>query len=667
MNNKKVSNTEKDVQRENSKLSLAEEEKKNLETASKIIEERDREYKYRKELPTIWVWIVAAISIAYVAYHIYTSGFGMPMAYKHRVIHLGFVLSLVFILFPAHESSPKGRPSIIDIALALTVLGTTVYMLRAIDMIALRAGVAVTADYVIGFIGILLVAEACRRVIGYQLLGLAVAFILYAYFGRYMPGVFSHQGYTIKRLIYQLYLTTQGIFGIPMGVSAEYMVLFVFLASILAQTGVGTLFNDVSLGLAGRSPGGPAKVAVISSGLVGMINGGAAANVATTGALTIPLMKRVGYKSHFAGAVEAAASTGGQIMPPIMGTVAFIMSEFTGVPYIKIAAAAAIPAILYFASVYFAVDFRAKKMGLTGLNEDEIPNYMLSVKRYSHMLLPIVLLVYLLMTQHSAMFSAFYALIFTIALSFLLKSTRVTFKEFYVIIIEAARSSLSVAVAMATAGIIVGILAITGIGLIIAENITLISGGILFVVLILVMFVSIILGMGLPTSACYVIAASICVSILRNVGVDMMQAHMFVLYYAVLSTITPPVALAAYVGAGIAGANPNKVGWTAFRLALAGFIIPFFFIYSPAMLLIADTKLQIVQAVITALVGVYLLAAGSEGHFFGQANWFIRIILLAAAFTLIKPGIISDLVGLVLGAVAFGLVKGFKRPVKVAK
>ncbi len=639
------------------KENLQNTEQKNLQKAEKIIEEKDRGSKFRKNMPAFWTGIVAAISIIYVLYHIYTSGFGMPMAYKHRVIHLAFVLTLVFLLFPARKGAPKSRPSVVDLVLAGCAIGTAIYMYSAIDKLALRAGVALPMDYLVGFIGMLLVFEACRRVLGYQLLGLAVVLLLYAYFGKYIPGVLSHQGYSIKRLVYQMYLTTQGIFGIPLGVSAQYMVLFVFFASILAQSGVGKLFNDVAMSIAGRSAGGPAKVAVISSGLMGMVQGGAAANVATTGALTIPLMRRVGYKPYYAASIEAAASTGGQIMPPIMGSVAFIMAEFTGISYIRIAAAAVIPAVLYFLSVFFVVDFRARKVGLKGLDESDIPDYKTTIKEYSHMILPMIQMVYLLLTHHTPMYSAFYALITTLVLAYLKPATRMNLKKLYVVMTNAARSSLTIAVAMATAGIVVGVLTITSLGLIVADNIIMLSGGNMFIVLVLTMFVCIILGMGLPTSACYIIAASIALSILRSVGIATLSAHMFILYFAVLSTVTPPVALSSYVAAGIANANPNKVGWTALRLAAAGFIIPYFFVYSPAMLLIADTKPQIVVAAITGLAGVYFLAAASESYFFGKAGWVARLVLLGAAFVLLKPGITTDLIGFGMAVFALAIVK----------
>lgn len=643
-------------------------EQKNLQKAEKIMEEKGREFKFRKYMSIFWTRIISVVSISYVFYHMYTTAFGMPMAYKHRVIHLAFVLTLVFLQFPACKMAPKSRPSVDDLVLVGGVIGMAIYMCPAIDNLAIRVGIALPMDYIVGFIGILFVMEACRRILGYELLVLAIILLLYAYFGKYIPGVLSHQGYSIKRLIYQIYLTTQGIFGIPLGISAKYMVLFVFLGSILSQTGMGEIFNNVAMAITGRSPGGPAKVAVLSSGLMGMINGSAAANVAVTGSLTIPLMKRVGFKPYYAAAIEAAASTGGQVMPPIMGTVVFIIAEYTGIPYIKIAEAALIPAILYFASIFFAVDFRSRKEGLKGLNKKDIPNCIITIKEKGHMVFPIILLVYLLMTQHTAMYSAFYALLATLVLAYLRPATRMNFESFYMVMINAARSTLSVAVAMAVAGIIVGILSITSIGVIVADNILMLSGGNTFFLLILTMIVCIILGMGLPTTACYIIAGSIAISILKGAGISDLPAHMFILYFSVLSTVTPPVALSSYVAAGIANADLNKVGWTALRLAVVGFIIPYFFVYSPAMLLIADTKLQIVGAAITGLAGVYFMAAVLEGYFFGKkAGWFTRLVLLSAAFMLLKPGTITDLIGFGIAFFAAVMVKYGNRWIKAEK
>jgi len=659
---KSSSNT---VDSKEAKDNLQNTEQKNLQKAEKIMEEKDREFKFRKNMSALWTKIVSVVSISYVFYHMYTTAFGMPMAYKHRVIHLSFVLTLVFLLYPACKGAPESRPSVVDLVLTGCAIGIAMYMCPAVDNLAIRVGVALPMDYLVGFIGMLLVMEACRRVLGYELLGLAIVLLLYAYFGRYIPGVLSHQGYSIKRLIYQIYLTTQGIFGIPLGISAKYMVLFVFLGSILSQTGMGEIFNNVAMAITGRSPGGPAKVAVLSSGMMGMINGSAAANVAVTGALTIPLMKKVGFKPYYAASIEAAASTGGQVMPPIMGTVVFIIAEYTGIPYIKIAEAALIPAVLYFASVFFVVDFRSRKEGLKGLGKKDIPNYKITIKEKGHMVFPIILLVYLLMTQHTPMYSAFYALLTTLALAFLRPSTRMNFKSFYIVIINAARSTLSVAIAMAVAGIVVGVLSITSIGVVVADNILMLSGGNTFFLLVLTMIICIILGMGLPTTACYIIASSIAISILKGAGIYDLPAHMFILYFAVLSTVTPPVALSSYVAAGIANANLNKVGWTALRLAAVGFIIPYFFVYSPAMLLIANTKLQIVEAAMSGLFGVYFLAAASEGYLFGKLVWIARLVMLGTAFMLLMPGITTDLIGLGLVVFTIAMIKWGNRWIKV--
>ena len=371
--------------------------------------------------------------------------------------------------------------------------------------------------------------------------------------------------------------------------------------------------------------------------------------MATSGAFTIPLMKKVGYKPYFAGAVEAAASTGGQIMPPVMGTGAFIMAEFLGMPYISIAAAAVLPAVLYFAAVYFQVDVRARKIGLRGVPESEIPSAKKTIMSYGHMFLPIFVLVWLLMEQYTPLYAAFYSLLTTLVLSWFRKDTRLGPDRLIPMAVNSARSCISLSVAMASAGFIVAVLSMTGIGLILADNIVALSRGSLFLTLILCMVVSIILGMGLPTSACYIIAASIAIPILNKYNVPGLQAHMFVFYYSCLSTVTPPVALASYVAAGLCGASTNEVGWAAFKLALAGFIVPFFFIYSPAMLLIADSNLAIAWGAITGLIGALLLAIAVEGYLYRPISVFLRVLFFVAALTLIHPGLWTDAIGFALG------------------
>jgi TRAP transporter 4TM/12TM fusion protein len=478
-------------------------------------------------------------------------------------------------------------------------------------------------------------------------------FLVYAFAGPYFPGVFAHRGHTVERIIYQMYLTGQGIFGMPIGVSATYLIIFIILGSMLEKSGLGKLFNDIAMSFGGRMVGGPAKVAVVASALVGMIQGSAATNVATSGAFTIPLMKKVGYKPHFAGAIEAAASTGGQFMPPIMGSVAFIMAEFLGVRYLSIAAAAIIPAILYFGSVFFQIDLRARRMKLRGLTKEEMPDVKKTILRYGQMMIPVVILIYLLIEGRTPLYAAFFTVVATWLLSWIRKETRIGPRALRDVAVNSSRNILGIGVAMANAGFVVAILSMTGIGVILADNIVRLSGGYLFVALLLSMLVSIVLGMGLPTSACYVIAASITVPILRAMNVPAFQAHFFVLYFSVISTVTPPVALSAYVGAGMANADPNKVGWTAFRLALAGFIIPFFFIYSPEMLLIADSGWQIAWATITALSGIALLAVAAEGYLRVVLPLWSRAIFLAASLMLIAPGFKGDLIGLGLAVAAY--------------
>ncbi len=614
-----------------------------------ILRERDTQSRYRNKLDPFWKYVVMVISIAFVSYHLITSRFGMPDMVKHRAIHVAFILGLVWLYYPATKKSPRNRPSVVDMGLFVATLVMILYTWFTRDLFLKRAGVAVMSDYVIGVMTILMTLEACRRAVGKGLLILVLVFLVYALFGPYFPGVFAHRGHSLERIIYQMYLTGQGIFGMPIGVSATYLIIFIILGSMLEKSGLGKLFNDIAMSFGGRLVGGPAKVAVVASALVGMIQGSAATNVATSGAFTIPLMKKVGYKPYFAGAIEAAASTGGQFMPPIMGSVAFIMAEFLGVRYLSIAAAAIVPAILYFGSVFFQIDLRARRMKLRGLSKEEMPDVKTTILRYGQMMIPVVILVFLLIEGRTPLYAAFFTVVATWLLSWVRKETRIGPKEMKDVAVNSSRNILGIGVAMANAGFVVAILSMTGLGVILADNIVQLSGGHLFIALLLSMLVSIVLGMGLPTSACYVIAASITVPILRAMNVPAFQAHFFVLYFSVISTVTPPVALSAYVGAGMANADPNKVGWAAFRLAIAGFIIPFFFIYSPEMLLISDSVWHIIWASISALIGIGFLAIAVEGYLFTPLQLWTRAIFLAASIMLISPGLSLDFVGFAVG------------------
>jgi len=634
--------------------------------ADEMLENVEAEFQYRKKIDPFWMTVVTVISIAFVAYHMITSGIGMPEVFKHRSIHVGFILALAFLYFPAGRRSPRGKPSAMDLVLVGLSVAVTVFTVIRRDAFLSRAGVAILSDNIAGAILMVLVLEATRRSVGGQMLWISIICLLYAWLGKYMPGVFSHRGHTINRIIYNMYLTTDGLFGLPVGVSSTYLIIFVILASILDKSGLGKLFNDLAMGIGGRFSGGPAKVSVIASALTGMISGSAASNVATTGAFTIPLMKKLGYQPHFAGAVEAAASTGGQIMPPIMGSAAFIMAEYLGMPYLTIAAAAVIPATLYFVSVYFQVDLRARSLKLKGLTKEEMPDVKKTVLRYGQMIIPMIVLIWLMMQGRTALYSAFFAVCLTILLSWFRKETRIGLKEAKIVSVNAARSSVSIGVSMAAAGFMIAVFSMTGLGIILADNIVAISGGSLLAVLLLTLAVAIVLGLGLPTSACYVITSSICVPILTKVGVAPFQAHFFVFYYSCLSTVTPPIALAAYVAAGIANASTDKVGWAAFKLALAGFIVPFFFIYSPKMLLVDTNAFGIIFAAVSGIVGVFLLAVSIEGYLHIKLPIWLRPVFFVASILFIAPSVTTTLIGLGIAVVAYLLVLMLKRKQQAA-
>ncbi len=640
----------------------------NTNDADEMLENVEAEFNYRKKIDPFWMKVIVVVSVLFVGYHMVTAGIGIPEVYKHRSVHLGFLLSLTWLYFPANRKSPRGKPSKLDLALFAVSFVVTVLTVINRDAYLMRGGVLVTADYVIGSIIMLLVLEATRRTVGGQMLWISIICLVYMWAGPYIPGVFSHRGLSVQRIIQAIYSGGEGIFGMPLGVSSTYLIIFVILASILDKSGLGKLFNDLALGLGGRFSGGPAKVAVIASALAGTISGSAASNVATTGAFTIPLMKKIGYQPTFAGAVEAAASTGGQIMPPIMGSAAFIMAEYLGISYLTIAVAGIIPAVLYFTSVYFQVDLRAKSLKLRGLDKSEMPDVKKTVLRYGQMILPMVVLIYLMGQGRTPLYSAFYAVCLTVLLSWFRKETRILLPEAKNVAITSARTSVAIGISMAAAGFMIAAFASTGLGIVLADSIVAISRGNLMIVLVLTMIVAIILGLGLPTSACYVITASICAPILIKVGLSPFLAHFFVFYYSCLSTVTPPIALAAYVAAGIANANADKVGWMAFRLALAGFIVPFFFIYSPAMVLMgADGGmltapwLSIVIAVISGLAGTYFLAASVEGYLIIKYPFWLRLPLFVAALLLIDPRFVTSMIGLGIAGLSILVILFIKK------
>ena len=602
--------------------------------------------------------MVALLAVAMSCFHFYTSGFGLLLAQMQGAVHLAFTLALVFLLYPAtsKQSKTSGIP-FYDFILAGLGVASALYLVFFFNDLVTRAGLPTTADLVMGFILIATLLEATRRISNPVLPCLAVAALLYCYFGRYLPEMLAHRGFSIPRIINHMYLGTEGIFGTPLEVSSTFVYMFILFGAVLEKTGLGRFIIDLSMALAGWSTGGPAKVAVVSSGLMGTVSGSSVANVCTTGLFTIPLMKSVGYQPYFAGAVEAVASTGGQIMPPVMGAGAFIMAQFLGVPYIEVAIAAVVPALLYYFAVMVQVHFEASRLGLKGIPWSQLPPLLPLMKSKGFLLIPLIAIIYFLLAGYTPLKAAFNGILVSFVLSWLNKDTRLTPDRIFQAFEAGARGAIGVACACATVGMVVGMGTLTGLALRIAGAIVAAAGGSKILTLIFTMCASIVLGTGLPTTANFIVTSTMAAPALFQLGVPPMAAYMFVFYFGIAADLTPPVALAAYAGAGIAGADPMKTGCTAFKLALAGFLVPYIYVYNPMLLFIDAVPLEMVQAICTALIGVFLLAMFTVGYFKAQLAWYMRILAFAGALGLMIPGTISDLCGLAILALIYFVQK----------
>ena len=632
--------------------------------AEKVLKKYDRESNTAHY--TGWPKkIIAAIAITFSVFQLYTAIFGVLDAQLQRAIHLGFGLALAYLLYPFRRAWTRDHyfhP--IDIVFAVLGAATPAYLVIQYRELITRAGTVSPVDTVVGGLGILLVIEATRRVVGLPMVTVVLAFIAYAFLGPYMPGVLAHRGLTPEQLIGHLYFTTEGIFGIPLGVSSTFIFLFILFGAYLESTGLGKFFIDLANAVAGWASGGPAKVAVLSSGLMGTVSGSSVANVVGTGSLTIPMMKKLGYNANFAGAVEAAASTGGQLMPPVMGAAAFLMAEFVGVPYIDVVKAAAIPALLYFTGVWLGVHFEAKRKKLKGIPRAELPNPLTLLKERGHLAIPLVVIVYLLVAGYTPMRAALVAIFLSIICAMLRKSTRMKPIEIGYGLERGAKGVLGVLVACASAGIIIGVVTKTGVGLRLASGLIDLAGGMLLPAMFFTMITAIVLGMGVPTTANYVITSTIAAPALEQMGVPVLAAHMFVFYFGIIADVTPPVALAAYAGAGISGGNALKTGVHASKLAIAAFIIPYVFVLSPVLLMVDATPLALVSVTLTALLGMIAISSALCGFLADHCRPYERILLIIAGLLMIKPGGITDLVGLVLFVVI--LVMQYRRAKEAA-
>jgi TRAP transporter 4TM/12TM fusion protein len=611
--------------------------------------------------------VVAVVAVAMAVYHVYARlTWYAPDQQALVFITLAFSLTLSYFLFPARSGRTRERVPWTDLLLAALSLVCVGYLFRYYDYVVNRFPTAhplSTSDKLIGALAILLVLEATRRTIGPSLPVVAVCFIAFALAGPWMPGFLRHKGLTLEILIDQTYFTTEGIFGIALGVAGSYVILFIIFGAFLEQSGAGQFFMNFANALAGGQRGGPGKVSVVSSSLFGTISGSAVANVMVDGWLTIPMMKRTGFKAEAAAAIEAVASTGGQIMPPVMGAASFVMAEFMGVPYSHVMIAAAIPALFYYGALFAAIHFNAIRSGLRGIPREELPNLRQVMGRYGHLFVPLVVIFILLVLGFTATYAAIVSTASVIIVSWLRAETRITLAKAIRALRDGAEQTVPVAMATASAGIVIGIILQTGLAIRFTGFLVDMAGQRLIIALLITMVAAIILGMGMPTTPAYIMLAALLIPAVMKLGVPPMAAHMFAFYFACLSAVTPPVALAVYAAASIGRCGLWGAGLQAVKFAAAGFIVPFFFVYSPSLLFSGEWT-EILRAIVTGIIGVTALAAGLEGYFIRPANWLERGIFVIAAFMLIDPGLVTDVIGLVLLALGLGLQK--LRPVVVA-
>ena len=602
------------------------------------------------------------LAICFVAFHLYTAAFGTMPGIAQKSIHLGFLLVIFYI--NAMVDSEKRWEQIFLGIMALFALGGCAYITILDENLQLRAGIVYASDILFAILLIIAIFEACRRKMGNPLVIITLVFVAYAFLGKYIPGFLNQPGMTLKKFTSLVYLTTDGIFGSPLYASASYVVLFVLLGAIMSVSGIGDYMTNLATSLFGHMRGGPAKVAVVASGFFGSISGSPTANVIGTGTFTIPMMKKNGFEPEFAAAVEATASTGGAIMPPIMGSTAFIMAEMLGIPYTAVAKAALIPAILYFLAVLFGVDIYAAKHGLKGIPRSQLPKVRSMLKQI-YMLAPLIFLIFCMAVFNMTIVrSGLLTIIVTLVLVEINPKTRMTKEQWLQIPVQTVKSAVYVGIACAMAGIISGVIMGSGLGYRISSILTSVAGTSMLLLLVLTMVVSLIMGMGVPTTAAYLVLASLVAPTMIQLGIPPLAAHMFIFYFGCISSITPPVALAAYAGAGLAGCDPNKTGYKAFRLAFCSFLMPYLFVYNP-VLLMEGGVLDILWSLVTALIGAYLLASGFEGFFFRWSlKWFERPLMILGAVMLIVPGMVTDLVGIAIIVVEFVTEFMFKRSEK---
>ncbi|MFC7062129.1 TRAP transporter permease [Halobacillus seohaensis] len=591
----------------------------------------------------ILILIISFLAIGLSIFHVYTAGYGTLPSWQQRSVHVLWAMLLIFLLFPFKKGKKFG---VMDILIVLLTIVTAFYMITGAEAIQSRQGNINNSDLIFGTAFIALVLEATRRTNGILMSAIGVFFLAYIFLGQYFPGALAHPGVRYEKVVDHMFNGTLGIFSAPIYVSSTVLILFVIFGSFLMKSGGGQFFTNFAFGLFGNKTGGPALSAVGSSALVATITGNGAANAAITGSFTIPLMKKLGYSKRFSAAVEAVASQGGQIMPPIMGASVFIMAESVGIPYITLALYALIPAIVYFFIAGMVVYFHAKRLEMEGIPKEQLPDLKQIILKQSYLFLPILIIIGLMIYGYSPMKSGFYAILATVILSWIRKATRMNLLDILAALENGARNALIVIAACATAGIIVGAVSLTGLGITFSRFVIDVAGGNMLLLLILVAAASIIMGMGMPTVSAYVILSVLGAPALVDLGVNIVAAHMFVFYFGVLSGLTPPVAITAYTTAGIAGSNPTKTALYAIKIGLGGFFIPFLFVYNPELLLQGGDTTRISIAVVSAFLSCLFFAGALENYFLGTLGIVKRLLMFASAIFLVMPGVIGDLIGL---------------------
>ncbi len=610
--------------------------------------ERDSRYRIFSGGTSVFV---TAVLVLFAVFQLYASLSGRLPQQILRYGHLGFAVSLAFILYPTTKRSSRRGVNPLDVLFAAAFLAVVAYFIVNFKALQLRAGDYTALDTVMAGAGIFLVLLACWRVVGPPIVIIASCFVLYGLMGPRglipveLPGFLAQRGYRLPRVITHLFITTEGVIGNPVGVCSTYIFLFILFGAFLEKTGIGQFFIDLANALAGWAVGGPAKVAVLSSALQGTVSGSSVANTVSTGSFTIPLMKSLGYAPEFAGAVEAAASTGGQIMPPVMGSAAFLIAESVGIPYSRLMGVALVPALLYFSGIWIMVDFEARRKGLKGLPREKLPPAGPLLLEKGHLVLPLAAIIYFMLSGFTITRSALWGVLIAAVVPFLRRSTWVSPRRVLAALPLSARNIVSVATACATAGIIVGMVTLTGLGQRIGAGMFQVVGGNVFLGLLCAMITSLVLGMGVSTTSNYIITSTVAAPILIQLGIPLLAAHMFCFYFGIIADITPPVALAAYAGSAIAGSNPFRTGVNASKLAIAAFLVPYLFALNPKLILIDGTFLEALPMILTALIGLFGIGGGLIGYFNAPIELHWRLILFAGGLGLLIPGTASDLAG----------------------